>query len=76
MNYSLKPLKESTSMLRLLKFLFFFVAFAEGGLYFWDSFGPEMMFTDTWSIQEVRLVIVVLASIAFVSSFFFNEKEA
>jgi hypothetical protein len=63
-------------MLRLLKFLFFFVASAEGGLYLWDSFGPELMATDTWSIQEIRLVVVVLSSLAFVGLHLWKEEEA
>jgi hypothetical protein len=73
MNYSLKPLKESTSMLNLFKFLFFFAAVAEGALYLWDTLSPEMMFTDTWSIQEVRLAIILLSSIALIALHLWKE---
>jgi hypothetical protein len=61
-------------MLTLFKFLFFFVIATEGSLYLWNTPSPEMMFTDTWSIQEVRLVIIVLSTIALAALHLWKEE--
>ena len=61
-------------MLTLFKFLFFFVITTEGALYLWDTPSPEMMFTDTWSIQEIRLAVILLSTIAFAALHFYREE--
>lgn len=63
-------------MLTISKLVFFFAAISEGALYLWDSSSPEMMVSDTWSIQEVRLAIVVLSLIALTFLHLWKEEKA
>ena len=61
-------------MIRLFQYLFFGIAAFESGLILWDCGGPEVMISETWSLEDFRAVLVV-SSLCIVATLALLDME-